>query len=183
MPGRFRSELISLCGFLSLAQDSVTTSLAMRAVIQRVSEAQVSVDGECIGRIKRGLVVLLGISQTDSQAEADYLSEKIIGLRIFADEAGQFNRSLQDVDGELLIVSQFTLYGDTRKGRRPSFIAAAGADIALPLYEYFVDYIRRRSVPVATGRFQARMAVQLVNDGPVTLLLDSDGRGSRASGH
>ncbi len=153
----------------------------MRAVIQRVNEAQVSVDGECIGQIGKGFVVLLGITTNDTQAEADYLSDKIIGLRIFSDEAGKFNLSLQDVRGELLIVSQFTLYGDTRKGRRPSFLAAAGTDIALPLYEYFVDNIRRRSVPVATGRFQADMAVQLINDGPVTLILDSDERQAKKS--
>ena len=153
----------------------------MRAVIQRVSEAQVSVDGECIGRIGHGLVVLLGITTNDTQAEADYLSDKIIGLRIFSDEAGKFNRSLQDIAGELLIVSQFTLYGDSRKGRRPSFVAAAGVDIALPLYEYFVERARSQNISVATGRFQATMALHLVNDGPVTLILDSDERRAKSS--
>jgi D-tyrosyl-tRNA(Tyr) deacylase len=155
----------------------------MRAVIQRVSQAQVSVDGECIGRIGHGLVVLLGIRSDDTQAQADYISDKIIGLRIFSDQAGKFNRSLRDVGGELLIVSQFTLYGDCRKGRRPSFIAAAGVEIALPLYEYFVERTRSRNIRVATGRFQANMAVQLVNDGPVTIILDSlDERRTKASG-
>jgi D-tyrosyl-tRNA(Tyr) deacylase len=155
----------------------------MRAVIQRVSQAQVSVDGECIGRIGHGLVVLLGIRSDDTQAQADYISDKIIGLRIFSDQAGKFNRSLRDVGGELLIVSQFTLYGDCRKGRRPSFIAAAGVEIALPLYEYFVERTRSHNIRVATGRFQANMAVQLVNDGPVTIILDSlDERRTKASG-
>lgn len=155
----------------------------MRAVIQRVSQAQVSVDGECIGRIGHGLVVLLGIRSDDTQAQADYISDKIIGLRIFSDQAGKFNRSLRDVGGELLIVSQFTLYGDCRKGRRPSFIAAAGVEIALPLYEYFVERARSQNIRVATGRFQANMAVQLVNDGPVTIILDSlDERRTKASG-
>ena len=155
----------------------------MRAVIQRVSQAQVSVDGECIGRIGHGLVVLLGIRSDDTQVQADYISDKIIGLRIFSDQAGKFNRSLRDVGGELLIVSQFTLYGDCRKGRRPSFIAAAGVEIALPLYEYFVERARSQNIRVATGRFQANMAVQLVNDGPVTIILDSlDERRTKASG-
>ncbi len=154
----------------------------MRAVIQRVSQAQVSVEGECIGRIEHGLVVLLGIRGDDTQAQADYLSDKIIGLRIFSDQAGKFNRSLLDVGGELLIVSQFTLYGDCRKGRRPSFISAAGVEIARPLYEYFVERARSRNIRVATGRFQANMAVQLVNDGPVTIILDSDERRAKAGG-
>ena len=155
----------------------------MRAVIQRVSHAQVSVDGECIGRIGHGLAVLLGIRTDDTRAEADYLSQKIIGLRIFSDQDGKFNHSLQDVDGELLVVSQFTLYGDCRKGRRPSFIAAAGVETALPLYEYFVEHARSRNIRVATGRFQADMAVELVNDGPVTIILDtSDERRARADG-
>ena len=154
----------------------------MRAVIQRVSKAQVSVDGECIGQIGKGFVVLLGITTNDTQAEADYLNDKILGLRIFSDAAGKFNLSLKDVGGELLIVSQFTLYGDCRKGRRPSFIAAAGVDIALPLYEYFVERARRQHIPVATGRFQADMAIQLVNDGPVTLILDSNELRAKANG-
>lgn len=145
----------------------------MRAVIQRVSEASVRVDGEIVGAIGRGLVVLLGIAANDTQKDAEYLSEKIVGLRIFADEAGKFASSVKDVQGEVLVVSQFTLYGDCRKGRRPSFSDAAGIDTALPLYEYFVMCVTQRQVPVATGKFQATMAVQLVNDGPVTLILES----------
>ena len=145
----------------------------MRAVIQRVSEASVSIEGERIGQIGRGLVVLLGIATDDSQVDADYLSEKITGLRIFPDDAGKFAHSVREIHGAVLVVSQFTLYGDCRKGRRPSFTAAAGVDKALPLYEYFVECLRRRHVPVATGRFQALMAVHLVNDGPVTLIIES----------
>jgi D-aminoacyl-tRNA deacylase len=147
----------------------------MRAVIQRVSEANVRVNGEIVGKIGRGLVVLLGIAADDTQTDAEYLSEKIVGLRIFPDEIGKFAFSVQDVQGEVLVVSQFTLYGDCRKGRRPSFSDAAGVDIALPLYEYFVTCVKQR-VPVATGRFQATMALQLVNDGPVTLILESKQR-------
>ena len=142
----------------------------MRAVIQRVSEASVRVDGEIVGQIGRGLVVLLGVCSDDTQTEAEYLSDKIVGLRIFSDDAGKFAFSVQDIQGEILVVSQFTLYGDYRKGRRPSFTDAAGIDTALPLYEYFVACVKRHQVPVATGQFQATMAVQLVNDGPVTLI-------------
>lgn len=145
----------------------------MRAVIQRVNEASVWVDGEIVGQIGRGIVVLLGVAADDTQTDAEYLSEKIVGLRIFSDEAGKFAFSVQDVHGEVLVVSQFTLYGDCRKGRRPSFSDAAGVDTAFPLYEYFVTCVKRQQVPVATGRFQATMAVQLVNDGPVTLILES----------
>jgi D-aminoacyl-tRNA deacylase len=145
----------------------------MRVVIQRVSEASVHVNSECPGRIGLGLVVLLGVTTDDTQSDADYLSEKILGLRIFPDEAGKFAHSVQEVNGSILVVSQFTLYGDCRKGRRPSFTAAAGVDKALPLYEYFVKALRQKQVPVATGRFQATMAVHLVNDGPVTLIIDS----------
>lgn len=145
----------------------------MRAVIQRVSEANVRVDGEIIGQIGSGLVVLLGVATDDTQVDAEYLSEKLIGLRIFPDETGKFALSVQDIQGEVLVVPQFTLYGDCRKGRRPSFSDAAGVDKALPLYEYFVECVKRQQVPVATGRFQASMAVHLVNDGPVTLILES----------
>ena len=151
----------------------------MRAVIQRVREAQVSVAGETVGQIQHGLLVLLGITTGDTEAEADFLSEKISGLRIFSDRAGKFAHSVQDVGGSLLVVSQFTLYGNTRKGRRPSFTVAAEPTIAKPLYEYFVSCCQRHHIPVATGRFQAHMAVQLVNDGPVTLILDTADRGSR----
>ncbi len=151
----------------------------MRAVIQRVREAQVSVEGEIVGQIQHGLLVLLGVTPGDTEAEADFLSEKIIGLRVFSDQAGKFTYSVQDVGGSLLVVSQFTLYGDTRKGRRPSFTAAAGTATARPLYDYFVACCQRHHIPVATGHFQAHMAVQLVNDGPVTLLLDTADRGPR----
>ena len=151
----------------------------MRAVIQRVREAQVSVEGSIVGQIQHGLVVLLGVTTGDTEAEADLLSKKIIGLRIFSDRTGKFAYSVQDVKGALLIVSQFTLYGDTRKGRRPSFTAAAGTASAKPLYEYFVTCCQRHRIPVATGHFQAHMAVQLVNDGPVTLILDTADRGPR----
>ena len=149
----------------------------MRAVIQRVSHARVSVDGECIGRIGHGLAVLLGIRTDDTRAEADYLSQKIIGLRIFSDQDGKFNHSLRDVDGELLVVSQFTLYGDARKGRRPSFVQAAPPQQAEHLYEYFLEATARHGVSVAHGVFGAYMQVHLVNDGPVTLLLDSPNGG------
>ncbi len=151
----------------------------MRAVIQRVREAQVSVEGEIVGQIRHGLLVLLGVTAGDTELEADFLSEKIIGLRIFSDQAGKFAYSVQDVAGSLLVVSQFTLYGDTRKGRRPSFTAAAEPATAKPLYEYFVAGCQRHHIPVATGHFQAHMAVQLVNDGPVTLILDTADRGPR----
>jgi D-tyrosyl-tRNA(Tyr) deacylase len=145
----------------------------MRAVIQRVSQASVHVNGECTGQIGHGLVVLLGVATNDTQADAEYLSDKIVGLRIFPDAAGKFARSVQEVNGAVLVVSQFTLYGDCRRGRRPSFTAAAGVDKALPLYEYFVDTLKRKNLPVATGRFQAAMAVHMVNDGPVTLMVES----------
>lgn len=151
----------------------------MRAVIQRVREAQVSVEGEIVGQIRHGLLVLLGVTTGDTEAEANFLSEKIIRLRIFSDQAGKFAYSVQDVGGSLLVVSQFTLYGDTRKGRRPSFTAAAEPTTAKPLYEYFVACCQRRHISVATGHFQAHMTVQLENDGPVTLILDTAERGPR----
>jgi D-tyrosyl-tRNA(Tyr) deacylase len=144
----------------------------MRAVLQRVSEANVRVDGETVGAIGRGLLVLLGVSRTDTEAQADLLAAKIVNLRIFEDAAGALNRSLLDVQGALLVVSQFTLLGDCRKGRRPSFVQAAGPEEARRLYECFVERAKRLGVPVATGRFRARMAVSLVNDGPVTLILE-----------
>jgi D-tyrosyl-tRNA(Tyr) deacylase len=146
--------------------------MQMRALIQRVSEASVRVENDLIGRIGRGLLVLLGVSRTDTEADADYLSEKVVHLRIFEDAEGKLNRSLLEVGGEMLVVSQFTLLGDCRRGRRPSFTAAAEPEHAARLYEHFVRRTARLGVPVQTGRFQARMAVSLVNDGPVTLLLD-----------
>ena len=145
----------------------------MRAVVQRVSEASVTVDGRTVGAIGRGFLVLLGVTHVDGEAEAVWLARKIAGLRIFEDEAGKFNRSLADVDGAVLVVSQFTLYGDTRKGRRPSFTEAARPEHAEPLCDLFVDLLRAEGVAVETGIFGAMMAVHLVNDGPVTLLLDT----------
>jgi D-aminoacyl-tRNA deacylase len=145
----------------------------MRAVIQRVSHAKVTVDGEITGQISRGLLVLLGVSTTDTESDADYLADKITGLRIFEDSDGKMNLSVADIGGAILAVSQFTLYGDARKGRRPSFDAAARPEQAKKLYEYFVEKIRAAGLPCETGRFQAEMKVDLVNDGPVTILLDS----------
>lgn len=145
----------------------------MRAVVQRVSRADVSVDGACVGRIERGLLVLLGVTHGDTAEGARWLAGKIAGLRVFEDDQGKMNRSVSDVGGELLVVSQFTLYGDCRKGRRPSFDAAARPEEARALYEILVEELRRLGLGVATGVFQAHMAVGLVNDGPVTLLLET----------
>ena len=145
----------------------------MRAVVQRVSRASVNVDGEIVGAIERGLLVLLGVGQDDSERDAEYLAEKIAGLRIFEDENERMNLSVQDVGGAVLAVSQFTLYGDVRKGKRPSFDAAARPERAKELYEYFVAQARGRGIRCETGIFQAMMQVELVNDGPVTILLDS----------
>ena len=145
----------------------------MRAVLQRVSRAKVTVDGETTGEIGAGLLVLLGVGNEDSEADAVHLVDKIINLRIFDDEHGRMNRSLVEVKGELLVVSQFTLYADTRKGRRPSYIGAASPEDAKRLYEFFVGESRKHVSNVQTGRFQAMMDVELVNDGPVTIILDS----------
>jgi D-aminoacyl-tRNA deacylase len=145
----------------------------MRAVVQRVSRAAVVIDGETVGAIERGLLVLLGVAPADTPAEAQWLADKIAGLRVFNDEAGKMNLSVADVGGAVLVVSQFTLYGDCRKGRRPSFIGAAGPEVAVPLYEAFVDALRSLGLPTATGRFGAMMQVELTNDGPVTLILDT----------
>jgi D-tyrosyl-tRNA(Tyr) deacylase len=145
----------------------------MRAVVQRVSRAEVRVDAEVVGRIGAGLVVLVAAGDDDRDEDAAYLADKIVGLRIFADDAGNMNRALMEVNGALLIVSQFTLFGDARKGRRPSFVKAMPPEPAERLYEKFVAAVRETGVPVATGRFRAMMQVELVNDGPVTLLLDS----------
>jgi D-tyrosyl-tRNA(Tyr) deacylase len=146
----------------------------MKAVLQRVAEASVEVGGSTIDSIRTGLLILLGISRSDTTEDADYLIDKILHLRIFPDEAGKMNRSVQEAGGSLLIVSQFTLYGDCRKGRRPSFDRAAPPDEAQALYNYFVDVARRGPVPVGTGEYRASMRVSLVNDGPVTILLDTD---------
>lgn len=146
----------------------------MRAVVQRVSHARVSVDDETTGEIGKGILLLLGVSSSDSETDADYLLDKVLNLRIFDDDAGKMNVSLLDNGGGLLVVSQFTLYGDSRKGRRPSYIKAARPEDANRLYEYFVAGARKKISKVETGRFQAMMDVELVNDGPVTLLLDSE---------
>ena len=148
----------------------------MKAVVQRVTEAHVTVDGSTVGSIGTGLVVLVGVTSTDSRQDADYLAEKIVHLRIFPDDAGKMNRSLLDASGALLIVSQFTLYGDCKKGRRPSFDAAAPSDQARDLYDYFVERLRLRNILVQTGVFQAEMQIHLVNDGPVTFILESPGK-------
>lgn len=145
----------------------------MKAVIQRVTEAAVTVDNQVVGQIGAGLLILLGVGVGDSDAEVKLLAEKTVNLRIFADADGKFNRSLLDIDGAALVVSQFTLYADTRRGRRPSFTNAALPDVAAPLVEAFCGEMRRYGVPVATGRFGAMMKVALVNDGPVTITLDS----------
>ena len=145
----------------------------MRAVLQRVSSANVKVDDAVVGEIGPGLLVLLGIGQDDGEADATYLADRVLGIRMFADVAGKMNLSVVESGGSVLVVSQFTLYGDTRKGRRPSFDGAAAPELARRLYEYFVEQVRERGVPVATGVFQASMAVALVNDGPVTFVVES----------
>jgi D-aminoacyl-tRNA deacylase len=146
----------------------------MRAVVQRVSRATVYIDGISTAKIGRGLVIFLGISGGDSTTDLNWMADKIIHLRIFPDDDGKMNISLADMGGEMLIVSQFTLYGDCRKGRRPGFSTAAPPEIAKPLYNQFIEEVRRREIPVAIGTFQAEMAVDLINDGPVTILLDSE---------
>jgi D-tyrosyl-tRNA(Tyr) deacylase len=145
----------------------------MRAVIQRVKEARVEVDGETVGRIGEGMLILLGAGKDDTEEDAGYLAEKILTLRIFEDPEGKMSLSVTDTGGELLVVSQFTLYGDCRKGRRPSFDKAAPPEVAEALYELFVTKLRERGAKVETGRFRAMMDVHLVNWGPVTLMLDS----------
>ena len=145
----------------------------MKAVIQRVSNAKVTVEGLTIGQIDQGLAILLGVQTGDADSDSDSLAEKIVGLRIFADSDNKMNLSLQDIQGAALVVSQFTLLGDTRKGRRPSFIGAAPPAEANRLYEAFCDKVRQLGIRVATGQFGADMQVHLVNDGPVTILLDT----------
>jgi D-tyrosyl-tRNA(Tyr) deacylase len=145
----------------------------MRAVIQRVQQCHVKVEKQTVGEISAGLLVLLGVGTKDQSSDADYLADKIVHLRIFEDAAGKMNRSLLDISGQMLVVSQFTLLGDCRKGRRPSFMHAAPPDIAEPLYNHFISQVREKGVSVATGQFGALMAVSLVNDGPVTLVMDS----------
>jgi D-tyrosyl-tRNA(Tyr) deacylase len=145
----------------------------MRAVVQRVSRASVKVGGVITGEISQGLLVLLGVAREDGRSDADYLAEKIAGLRIFEDEDGKMNRSVSEIEGAVLAVSQFTLYGDVRRGRRPSFDGAARPERARELYEYFVERMRESGLRCETGRFQEMMEVELVNQGPVTILLDS----------
>ncbi|HEV2445284.1 MAG TPA: D-aminoacyl-tRNA deacylase [Candidatus Sulfopaludibacter sp.] len=145
----------------------------MRIVLQRVTEAHVTVDKSTVGSIGTGLVVLVGVSRSDTRREADRLLEKVLYLRIFPDQEGKMNRNVQEAGGSLLLVSQFTLYGDCRKGRRPSFDQAAPLEQARELYTYFVEAARRSPVPVATGEYRAHMQVSLVNDGPVTIVIDS----------
>ena len=146
----------------------------MRAVVQRVERASVAVNGRVVGEIGSGLLVLLGVSRSDRESDADYLVQKIIGLRIFEDEQGKMNRSVAEVSGAILMVSQFTLYGDVHRGKRPSFDEAARPEEARKLYEYAVNKIREAGLRCETGEFQAMMKVSLVNDGPVTILLDSE---------
>ncbi len=145
----------------------------MRAVVQRVARAKVTVADEVVGEIGHGLLVLLAVAPTDTAEAADWLAEKIAHLRLFADGDGKMNRAVQEIDGGVLVVSQFTLYGDCRKGRRPSFLGAAPPEIAIPLYERFATALRSFGVPTATGRFGADMQVELINDGPVTIIVDT----------
>ena len=151
----------------------------MRLLIQRVSEAQVSVESSTIGSIRSGLLVFVGIAREDSFADADYAVQKMVGLRIFPDAAGKMNCTVQEAGGSLLLISQFTLYGDCRKGKRPSFDRAAAPAEAQTLYNYFVEAARRGPVPVETGVFQAEMKVRLVNEGPVTIWIDTEDRGRK----
>ena len=145
----------------------------MKAVLQRVAEARVEVDGEIVGKVGRGLLVLLGVEQQDTDRDLAYLADKTLNLRIFEDAAGKMNLSVAEIDGEVLVVSQFTLLGDCRKGRRPGFTRAAEPELADDLYRRFVDRLLQAGLPVATGTFRAHMQVALINDGPVTMLLDS----------
>jgi D-tyrosyl-tRNA(Tyr) deacylase len=146
----------------------------MRAVVQRVSSSKVTVDGNVTGEIKKGLLVLLGVTHEDTSKDVDYIIDKVLNLRIFEDEDEKMNLSLKDVEGELLVVSQFTLYGDCRKGRRPSFSTAARPELATKLYEEFIEKSRKEGIVTQTGQFGAHMMVDLTNDGPVTILLESN---------
>jgi len=145
----------------------------VRALIQRVKRAQVSTNGKVLGRIEKGLIVFLGIKDDDKEEDAEFLSEKIVHLRIMADEEEKMNKAVLDVGGQILVVSQFTLYADTNYGRRPSFLKAAKPEIARPLYDLFIDKLKEKGVKVQTGRFGAYMEVKVINDGPVTIMLES----------
>jgi len=166
-----RNESLSSGIVIEYNRESQTTQ--MRILIQRVSRAEVRVDGRIMGQIGPGIVALIGIASGDTTGDADYLAGKLIHLRIFSDAAGKMNLSAEDTGAGLLLISQFTLYGDCRKGRRPGFDAAAAPERARELYDYFVDKVRQGGLPVQTGVFQAHMEVELINDGPVTFLLDS----------
>ncbi|MBE6972076.1 MAG: D-tyrosyl-tRNA(Tyr) deacylase [Ruminococcaceae bacterium] len=146
----------------------------MRAVLSRVKSASVTVDGQVIGKIGQGFLILLGITHEDTELQAAKLADKLTGLRIFEDEDGKMNRGLETVNGEILVVSQFTLYGNCRKGRRPDFLAAARPEVAIPLYEKFVQLIRDKGIHVETGEFGAEMMVESINDGPLTLIVDTN---------
>ncbi len=146
----------------------------MRAVVQLVKQSQVTVDKEITGAIENGFLIFLGVSQDDSEKQAIYLADKIANLRVFEDDDGKMNLSLLDTGGSALVVSQFTLYGDCRKGRRPSYSKAARPELANELYEFFIEQLRGKNIEVATGKFQAMMEVSLINDGPITILLDSE---------
>lgn len=148
----------------------------MRVVLQRVAHASVTVDGEIIGKIQRGFLLLVGVTHDDAMEDMEYLVRKIVQMRIFEDEEGKLNRSIQDIGGEILSVSQFTLYADTKKGNRPSFSKAAPGDVAIEMFEQFNGLLRETGIPVETGQFGADMKVELLNDGPVTILLDSKTR-------
>jgi len=146
----------------------------MRAVVQRVKKGSVEIEEKEIGKIEKGLVILLGVGQNDTEKDAEYLAEKIVNLRIFEDKEGKMNLSVKDINGQILVISQFTLYGDCKKGRRPSFVSAALPDKAVKLYDYFVKSIKNYGLKIETGEFQAMMLVKIYNDGPVTILLDSE---------
>jgi D-tyrosyl-tRNA(Tyr) deacylase len=146
----------------------------MRVVVQRVKKGSVEIEEKEIGKIEKGLVILLGVGQNDTEKDAEYLAEKIVNLRIFEDKEGKMNLSVKDINGQILVISQFTLYGDCKRGRRPSFISAALPDKAVKLYDCFVKYIKNYGLEIETGEFQAMMLVKIYNDGPVTILLDSE---------